>query len=165
MLCDYTLFNSNIRKWAPTHTVKHLEHDRTSTAWKHKKMLILSNELLLICNSTNFARWNRSSRPDVFCKKVALRNFAKFTGKHLCQSLFFDKVAGLRTVTSLKKRLWHRCFPVNGCSFQHLLLQNLIWFCLNKEKRFFFGFILKPTEKTYKNYFKKTRALFFSWKY
>ena len=31
----------------------------------------------------------RISPPDVFCKKVVLRNFAKFTGKHLCQSLFF----------------------------------------------------------------------------
>ena len=31
----------------------------------------------------------RSSRPQVFCKKGVLRNFAKCTGKHLCQSLFF----------------------------------------------------------------------------
>ena len=29
----------------------------------------------------------RSSRPEVFCKKSVLRSFAKFTGKHLCQSL------------------------------------------------------------------------------
>ena len=29
-------------------------------------------------------------------KKSVLRNFTKFTGKHLCQSIFFDKVAGLR---------------------------------------------------------------------
>ena len=36
----------------------------------------------------------RSSRPEVFCKKGVLRNFAKFTGKHLCQSLFFSKVPG-----------------------------------------------------------------------
>ena len=28
-------------------------------------------------------------------KKGVLRNFAKFTGKHLCQSLFFNKVAEL----------------------------------------------------------------------
>ena len=35
----------------------------------------------------------RSSRPEVFCKQGVLRNFAKFTGKHLCQSLFFNKVA------------------------------------------------------------------------
>ena len=37
----------------------------------------------------------RSSRPEVFHKKGALRNFAKFTGKHPCQSLNFNKVAGL----------------------------------------------------------------------
>ena len=29
----------------------------------------------------------RSSYPKVFCKKSVLRNFAKFTGKHLCHSL------------------------------------------------------------------------------
>ena len=31
---------------------------------------------------------------EVFCKKGVIRNFAKFTGKHLCQSLFFNKFAG-----------------------------------------------------------------------
>ena len=36
-----------------------------------------------------------------------------FTGKYLCRSLFFNKVAGLRPETLLKKRLWHRCFPMN----------------------------------------------------
>ena len=36
-----------------------------------------------------------SSRLEVFCEKILLRNFSKFTGKHLCQSLFFNKVAGL----------------------------------------------------------------------
>ena len=33
----------------------------------------------------------RSSRPEVFCKKDIRRNFAKFTGKHLCQDFFFNK--------------------------------------------------------------------------
>ena len=42
------------------------------------------------CNRT----YSRSSRPEVFCKKGALRRFAKFTGKHPCQNLFFNKVAG-----------------------------------------------------------------------
>ena len=59
----------------------------------------------------------RSSHREVFCKKVALRNFAKFTGKHLCHSLFFNKVAGLTPATLLKKRLWLRCFPVNFAKF------------------------------------------------
>ena len=35
----------------------------------------------------------RSSRPEVFCKRFVLRNFAKFAGKHLFQSLFLNKVA------------------------------------------------------------------------
>ena len=37
---------------------------------------------------------HRSSRSKVFCKKGVLRNLTKFTGKHLCQGLFFNKVAG-----------------------------------------------------------------------
>ena len=59
----------------------------------------------------------RSSRPKVFCKKGCLRNFAKFTRKHLCQSLFFNKVAGLMPATLLKKRVWHRYFLVNFVKF------------------------------------------------
>ena len=43
------------------------------------------------------------SRPEVFCKKDFLRNFAKLTGKHLCQGLFYNKVAGLRPATLLKR--------------------------------------------------------------
>ena len=37
-----------------------------------------------------------SSHPEVFCKKVVLKNFTKFTGKHLRRSFFLNKVAGLR---------------------------------------------------------------------
>ena len=33
----------------------------------------------------------RSSRPKVFCKKGVLKYFAKFTGKNLCESIFFIK--------------------------------------------------------------------------
>ena len=55
----------------------------------------------------------RSSRTELFYKKYVLQNFAKLTGKHLYQSLLFNKVAGFKPATSLKRRLWHRCFPVN----------------------------------------------------
>ena len=51
--------------------------------------------------------------PEVFYKESVLRNFTKFTGKHLCQSLFFNKVACLRSATLSKKTLRYRCFPVN----------------------------------------------------
>ena len=46
-----------------------------------------------------------------------VRNFAKFTGKKLCQILFFNKVTGLRPATLFKKILWHRYFPVNFAKF------------------------------------------------
>ena len=52
-----------------------------------------------------------------------LRNLAKFTAKHLCQSLFFNKVAGLRVATLLKKRLCHRYFPVNFAKFLRTTVQ------------------------------------------
>ena len=46
----------------------------------------------------------RSSRPERFCRKGVLRNFAKFTGKQLCQSLFFNKVAGCLSLQLYEKR-------------------------------------------------------------
>ena len=55
-------------------------------------------------NSTELLRNSgllRSSNP----------NFAKFTGKHLHQSPFLNKVV------LLKKRLWQRSFPVNFAKF------------------------------------------------
>ena len=61
-------------------------------------------------------------------KKRCYWIFTKFTGKHLCQSLFFNKE------NLFKKRLWHRCFPVN---FVKLLIrtfftEHLWWLLLNK---------------------------------
>ena len=73
-----------------------------------------------------------NSRPEVFYEKGVLRNFAKLTGKHTCQSLFFNKVAGFRSATLLKKRFWHRCFPVNFTKFlrTHFLTEHLQWLLL-----------------------------------
>ena len=65
---------------------------------------------------------SRSSRPEMFYKKAVHRNFAKFTGKHLSQSLFFNKVASF---SLWKERLWHRCFHVNFVRFLRTpFLQN-----------------------------------------
>ena len=41
------------------------------------------------------AKHYRSSHRRCSVKKGVLRNFAKFTGKHLCQNLFFNKIADL----------------------------------------------------------------------
>ena len=48
---------------------------------------------------------------------VFFENFAKFTRKHLWQSLFLNKVADLKPATLLKKKLWHRYFPLNFTEF------------------------------------------------
>ena len=58
----------------------------------------------------------------MFCKKGVLRKFAKFIGKHLCQSLFFNKVAGLRPVNFAKflrtplyiEHLWWLLLRIDG---------------------------------------------------
>ena len=50
------------------------------------KGTIKSNFILLLCHVGV-----RSSCQELFYKKAILRNFAKFPGKHLCQSLFFKK--------------------------------------------------------------------------
>ena len=79
--------------------------------------------------ATNFTYWRHiSNRLELFCKKGVLRNFAKFTGKHLIQRLFFNKVAGLKAFVKIrfqhkglhlyeKKSLWHSCFPLNFTNF------------------------------------------------
>ena len=45
----------------------------------------------------------RSSHLRYSIRKGVLRNFARFTGKYLCQGLFFNKVARLRSATLFKK--------------------------------------------------------------
>ena len=65
---------------------------------------------------------SESSFSEVFWKKGVLRNFAKFTGKHLCQF----------PATLLKKRLLHRCFLVTFVKFPRtpFLTEELWWLLL-----------------------------------
>ena len=63
----------------------------------------IQHEHFVITMSSTCWVWNEHGSGNFRCyiKIVFLKNFAKFTGKHLCQSLF---------ATLLKKRLWHRFF-------------------------------------------------------
>ena len=66
-----------------------------------------------------------------------LRNFAKFTRKHLRQSLFFNKVADRRSATLLKWRLWYRCFPVNFPKFLRApSLTEHVWATASKDLKY-----------------------------
>ena len=75
---------------------------------------------------------HRSSRPEVLFEKGVLENF---TGKHLCQSLFFKKVAG----PGLSGVISNNRFPFNNlviiiCQQSRLQKQNIlcIFFTCNK---------------------------------
>ena len=57
---------------------------------------------------------SRSSPSEVPCI-IYVSIFGKFPGKHLCQSLFFNKVS-IESLL-LKRSLFHRCFPVNFVNF------------------------------------------------
>ena len=88
----------------------------------------------------------RSSHLRCSMKKGVLRNFGKFKGKHLYQSLFFNKVAG-RPASLLKKGLWHMCFPVNFPKFLKTpFLQNTSGGC------FYIYPSLKNSERKFQNY-------------
>ena len=50
-------------------------------------------------------------------KKGVLKNFAEFTGKHLCR----------RSATLLKMRTWHRCFPVNFAKLLRTFFTEHVW--------------------------------------
>ena len=86
-----------------------------------------------ICWTWQYRNWQhqyyRSSRPEMFCKKDILKNFAKSRGKYLCHSLFFNKVTGWAL---FKKRVWHRCFPVNFAKFLRtpFHIEHLLWLLL-----------------------------------
>ena len=59
--------------------------------WPFNKTFDILGIIYILCRFHNLQY--RSSRPEVLCRKGVLRNSGKFTGKHLCQSLFFNKVA------------------------------------------------------------------------
>ena len=44
----------------------------------------------------NVLNYFKKQPPEVFYKKGVLKDFSEFTGKHLCPSLFFNKVADQR---------------------------------------------------------------------
>ena len=68
----------------------------------------------------------RSSHRRCSVKTVVNRNFAKFTGKHLWQSLYFNKLAGL-ACNFVKKETLAQLFSIEFCEILRtpfLFLQN-----------------------------------------
>ena len=92
--------------------------------------------------------------PKCFVKKDVLKNFANFTGKHLCWSLFWQNTHWMWSVEKvflkffqisqentcvgvslikfvknfIKKRLQHRCFPVKFAKFfKNTYFEEHLW--------------------------------------
>ena len=75
----------------------------------------------------------RNSQRRCSMKKVVIKNFAKFTGKHLYQSLFFNKVVGLRPI---EKGTLAQVFSSDFCEdfkntffTEHLRVTASVWSC------------------------------------
>ena len=63
----------------------------------------------------------------MFCKKGVLRNLAKFTRKHLCQRVFFNKVAGLGLKLYWKKESLAQVFSCKFCEIsKNIFFQNTV---------------------------------------
>ena len=90
----------------------------------------------MFCNSWNektvwLTKWSQrgiysSSRSQMLFGVGILKNFANFTGKHLCWSPFLIK---LQAWNFIKKRLQHRCFPAKFAKFLRTAFfkENLRW--------------------------------------
>ena len=106
--------------------------------------LIFSIQDVIVCEivvtlySFKNIREFTSSCSKVFCKKGVLKNFANFTRKHLCQRLFFDKVAGLKPATWLKNSLWHRKWQFAKFSRTPFFIEHLLWLLLENSIVLFF---------------------------
>ena len=79
---------------------------------KVKSTYSKSNENM-IPTTEETSHWrHRSSHQRCSLRKVILKNFAKFTGKHLYQGLFFNKVAGRNFI---KKEILVQVFSCEFC--------------------------------------------------
>ena len=79
-----------------------------------------------IYTNTDFAESIRNSHQRYFVRKGALRNFAKFTGKHFCQSLFFNKVAVF--CNFIKKETLAQVFSCEFCEIsKDTSFTELLW--------------------------------------
>ena len=86
---------------------------------------VVDRQKLLCLISNRDHCYQKSSRPEMFCKKGVLRNFTNFTGKYLCQSLFLKKVPGLRDSGTIKKETLAQLFSCKFCEIsKNTLLQR-----------------------------------------
>ena len=91
---------------------------------------------------------------EVFYKINVFKNFAKFTGKQLCWSLFLIKLKAWRPASLLKRWFQRRCFPMSFAKFLMSVLKNIC------ERRLLLVFIFSTSQDYFiawtSNYFTAT---------
>ena len=130
----YKSFHKQPDSWSWDFRCKEIVLEKQKKMCKHYLLTVQLHRLFIpTIVMYIFTNWEMNFRSlKVFYRKCVLRNFAKFTGKHLCQSLFFNKVAGNRPVPE--------CFPMNFSKFlkapffftelfRWLVLCLLVWPC------------------------------------
>ena len=65
----------------------------------------------------DFMRYFQKQPRNMFCKKRCSKTFCKFHRKTPMLQSLFNNVAGLQACIFIKKRLQHKCFPVNIAIF------------------------------------------------
>ena len=98
-------------------------HEVLSVTWPNFTVVKYNSEISIIYHQVKFRKciMNRSS-----IKKALPKNFAVFTEKYLCWSLFLNKNASFQSWNFIKKRLQQRCFPVNTVKFLRIpVLKNI----------------------------------------
>ena len=66
----------------------------------------------------------------MFYKKCILRNFAKFTGKHQCRSLFLNKIAGNAVPqTFIKNQITISLFGKTALAMMMMMMMLMKCFC------------------------------------
>ena len=137
--------------------------------WFHKHKYFPYHQLSLDAPSQSFefisvknslhSMMNRGSRWQMFFKISVLKNFAIFAGKHLCWSLFLEKLQTWRSATLLKKTPI-QMFSCEYCGIfkNTFFIEHFRWLLLNKEewggyKRFLSKIIFKVDLSTSKKLF------------
>ena len=74
----------------------------------------------------------RSSRPNLLCKKVFLK-ISQNSQENTCTRASFLISCRRQPAASLKKRLWHRSFPVDFVEFIRIpsFIEHILWLLLS----------------------------------
>ena len=117
--------------FTPCSNVSIVNFEQVNVGWEESIITYFFTSLSLL-NKNSLQK----QPPEVFWKKGVPRNFAKFIGKHLSQSLFLNKVAGL-FCNFIKKEALAKVFSCEFCEFsknifstEHLLATVSVSTCL-----------------------------------